>query len=131
MRSILLSAALCLSTFAACGAPTEEEVASSEPAIGSSTAAAVVTCPSPKSCGSWSSWYNIGSPTCVSNVADCAVEICRPCHCNIDSCDTCCTVRPRSGSFQTQESFRDCRLQNGSLCREKREQSVLMSCGTC
>lgn len=131
MKSLLSAALLSLTLFAGCGAPPEENLEAQSPAIGSSSAAAVVTCPSPKSCGSWSTWYNIGAPTCVANAPGCEIEICRACHCNIDDCDTCCTVRQRNGSYQTQESFRDCRLQNNSLCRERREQQIQSSCGTC
>jgi hypothetical protein len=112
-----------------CGAMPEEEAASSEPAVAAQTAEQVVVCPDPKSCAGWSSWYNLGAPVCQSAVPGCGVEICRPCHCTLDGCDECCTVRPGPASQQKQESFRDCTLQNRQRCREYREQTITLGCG--
>lgn len=126
-----LALAFALSTLGACGAPVEADSATmSEEPVSDRASAVVVTCPDPKSCGGWSAWYNIAPTSCTPSDPACDVEICRPCHCTIDRCDTCCTVRQRNNFNQTQESFRDCKLKNGNPCREKREQ-VVSTCGGC
>ena len=120
--------ALALSVTTGCGAMDEfanEEAQS----IGEQKAAVVVTCPDPKSCGSWSGWTNSGPPVCQAQTPGCGTEICRPCHCNQDSCDTCCNTRPGPGAQQPQQNFRDCILKNHQACREILEQTIPLGCG--
>ncbi len=116
-----------------CGAQEDAGAAStpdSQP-VGELRAASVVvtSCPDPKSCESWSAWYNVGGPTCQSGVAGCGTEICISCHCNQDTCQTCCHYGPGPATEQLQQSFRDCTLQSGQRCRETQQQTVELSCG--
>lgn len=59
------------------------------------------TCPSPKSCNSWSSYYFCGDPFCSWDI-ECEGR----------------TSPNGDASFRYQERFRDCFLQDGSPCRE-------------
>lgn len=59
------------------------------------------TCPSPKSCNSWSDYYFCGEPFC-----------------NWDSDCEGRTNPNGDASFRYQERFRDCFLVDGSHCRE-------------
>ena len=67
------------------------------------------TCPEPKSCGSWSSWYNCDAPFCGE--------------------DSLCSAKGTNATLQTQERFRACTLSGGGQCIEYEHQSIRLHCG--
>jgi hypothetical protein len=77
----------------------------------------VTTCPDPKSCASWSTWYDCGDP------------ICRP----VRGCGEDCDIDPRfcfgPGQRQPRERFRVCFLSGGTQCIEYQRTNVVIGCG--
>jgi hypothetical protein len=67
------------------------------------------SCPEPKSCGSWSAWYDCGG-------LDCAY-------------DQLCASKGTEATIKLQERFRDCKIQNQTPCREYEHRSVRLHCG--
>lgn len=96
----------------------EEVVSESADAIG--TCHGYTTCPNPKSCGSWSTYYACGT-TCVYN-RDCGG--CGPIHLDPD-----CVPDGTKGLRQFSEQFRTCTLQDGSTCTEYNLISSIVDCG--
>lgn len=96
----------------------EENVSVAEQAIG--TCHGFVTCPDPKSCSGWSSYYNCGT-MCV---ADRACGGCGPIPLDPD-----CIPDGTGVTRQFTESFRVCTLQNGTSCTEYRGSAYKAECG--
>lgn len=70
-----------------------------------------VSCPSPVSCGSWSSLFNCDSPFCDTH----------------PSCDS--KTPDGIAIVQLKERFRACTLANGSQCLEWELYSFKVRCG--
>jgi hypothetical protein len=70
-----------------------------------------ITCPNPKSCGSWSTWVACDSPYC-------------------DDADSFCLGKNIPlATYQPKEQFRACTLSNGSQCLEWVTASFRTRCG--
>jgi hypothetical protein len=84
------------------------------PLIAPASAAAChgfITCPDPKSCGSWSTWVACDSPYC-------------------DDADSFCLGKNIPlATWQPKEQFRACTLSNGSQCLEWVTASFRTRCG--
>jgi len=98
----------------------EEDVAEASSEVGSCHA--VTTCPDPKSCGSWSSYYTCGE-VCLAAIS------CNGCPHPPDPEDPC-EPNPQKGLRPVYEKFRSCILQNGSSCTEYSSYNGgIISCG--